>query len=234
MENFVGEVDVKFTIERREFEELSADLLERFKIPVEKAFKESGLTRNDIESVQLLGGGSYIPVLRKCLAKIFQKEPSTSINATESASRGCAMAGAMISKSYVFQRNFDVKDCIQYSVEMGWKSNKEGLDQSLEINKRDLIFKKQDQTPVAKILRFGRLEDFSLHALYKDVKEIHIDNVDELISKFDFSGIDKLKSNSEIKITVSHNRHGIVDIDSAQQVEEKFERVPIDDKKKRW
>jgi len=36
------------------------------------------------------------------------------------------MAGAMISKSYVFQRNFDVKDWIYYGVEMGWKSTKEG------------------------------------------------------------------------------------------------------------
>jgi molecular chaperone DnaK (HSP70) len=86
-------------------------------------------------------------MLRKGLAKIFSKEPSTSINATESASRGCAMAGAMISKSYVFQRNFDVKDWILYAIEMGWKSTKEGFDQSLEINKRDLIFKKHDQTP---------------------------------------------------------------------------------------
>jgi len=42
----------------------------------------------------------------------------------------------------------------------------------------------------------------------------------------------KNKANSEIKITVSHNRNGLLEIDSAQQCEEKFERVPIDDKVK--
>lgn len=49
------------TIERSEFEEAAAPLFDRSVAPVLEALKKAGLTINDIDQIELLGGGIRVP-----------------------------------------------------------------------------------------------------------------------------------------------------------------------------
>lgn len=54
-------VSLSTVIERSEFEEKSADFFSRVMKPVEDALAKSGLTIEEIDMVELLGGGIRVP-----------------------------------------------------------------------------------------------------------------------------------------------------------------------------
>lgn len=58
---------------------------------MEKALQTSGLKPDDIHSVELVGGGTRIPAIKKLVKEVFGKEGSTTLNADEAVARGCAL-----------------------------------------------------------------------------------------------------------------------------------------------
>ena len=49
------------------------------------------LSKDDIYSVELVGGMSRIPAVKELVKKIFDREASTTLNADEAVARGCAL-----------------------------------------------------------------------------------------------------------------------------------------------
>lgn len=92
--------DVNGFIKREEFEKLSSVLLERIRIPCQKALADSHLSVDKIHSVELVGSGSRIPSITRMLASLFNREPSRTINASECVARGCALQCAMLSSVF--------------------------------------------------------------------------------------------------------------------------------------
>jgi heat shock 70kDa protein 4 len=97
IECLIGDIDVKGIITRKEFEDLSSELLDRVVVPCIKAVDESGISHDKIYTIELVGSGSRIPAITKFLTSIFQKEPTRTLNASECVARGCALRCAMLS-----------------------------------------------------------------------------------------------------------------------------------------
>lgn len=104
IECLMKDKDVRGSIKREEFEKISADLLERIKIPCSKALADSGVDVRSIHSVELVGSGSRVPAISKMLTAVFHKEISRTLNGSECVVRGCALQCAMLSP------NFRVRD----------------------------------------------------------------------------------------------------------------------------
>ena len=49
------------------------------------------LSKDDIYSVELVGGSSRIPAVKELVKKIFDREASMTLNADEAVARGCAL-----------------------------------------------------------------------------------------------------------------------------------------------
>lgn len=49
------------------------------------------LKKEDIYSVEIVGGASRIPAIKERISKFFGKELSTTLNADEAVARGCAL-----------------------------------------------------------------------------------------------------------------------------------------------
>lgn len=49
------------------------------------------LSKDDIYSVELVGGSSRIPAVKELVKKIFDRDGSTTLNADEAVARGCAL-----------------------------------------------------------------------------------------------------------------------------------------------
>ena len=107
------EKDVKSFMKRDLFEQLAAPILERVKGPCQKALAESGLTLDQIATVELVGSGSRVPAIVKILTSFFGKEPRRTMNASECVSRGCALQCAMLSPTFKV-REFEVRGGGQY------------------------------------------------------------------------------------------------------------------------
>lgn len=84
------------TLTRAKFEELCSDLIDRSRIPVEKAMKDAKLSNSDIDEVVLVGGSTRIPAVQELVQKILGKEPNKGVNPDEVVAMGAAIQGGVL------------------------------------------------------------------------------------------------------------------------------------------
>ena len=87
-------LEVKIT--RAKFEQLTADLTNRCKEPLEKALKESGLKTADLDEVILVGGATRMPVIQELVKNYTGKEPNKSVNPDEVVAVGAAIQAGVL------------------------------------------------------------------------------------------------------------------------------------------
>ncbi|MEA5536219.1 molecular chaperone DnaK [Crocosphaera sp. XPORK-15E] len=85
------------TLTRAKFEELCSDLIDRSRIPVEKAMKDAKLSNSDIDEVVLVGGSTRIPAVQELVQKVLNKEPHKGVNPDEVVAMGAAIQGGVLS-----------------------------------------------------------------------------------------------------------------------------------------
>lgn len=103
-----GPKHLNVSLTRSKFEELIRDLVEKTRIPCEKAMQDAGLNLNDINEVILVGGSTRIPLVQETVKNIFNKEPNKSVNPDEAVAMGAAVQGGII--------RGDVKDVLLLDV----------------------------------------------------------------------------------------------------------------------
>ncbi|MBU4313964.1 MAG: molecular chaperone DnaK [Actinobacteria bacterium] len=87
-------LEVKIT--RARFEQLTADLTDRCKEPLEKALKDSGLKTADLDEVILVGGATRMPVIQKLIKDYTGKEPHKGVNPDEVVAVGAAIQAGVL------------------------------------------------------------------------------------------------------------------------------------------
>ncbi|WP_177760893.1 molecular chaperone DnaK [Flavobacterium sp. I3-2] len=96
------------TLTRAKFEQLADDLVRRSMLPCEKALKDAGLSKSDIDEVILVGGSTRIPVIQDKVEQFFGKKPSKGVNPDEVVAIGAAIQGGVLTG--------DVKDVLLLDV----------------------------------------------------------------------------------------------------------------------
>ena len=103
-----GPLHLETTLTRAKFNELTADLVEKTRIPVENALKDANLSAGDLDVVILNGGSTRIPAVQEAVEKWTGKESNHSINPDEAVALGAAVQGGVITG--------DVKDVVLLDV----------------------------------------------------------------------------------------------------------------------
>ena len=83
-----GPKHLNVSLSRAKFEDLVRDLVEKTRIPCEKALKDAGLSTSDIDEVILVGGSTRVPLVQETVKNIFGKEPNKSVNPDEAVAMG--------------------------------------------------------------------------------------------------------------------------------------------------
>ena len=91
-----GPKHLDLNLTRAKFEDLSRDLLNRCKTPVENALKDAGVTKADINEVVLVGGSSRIPAVQQLVKEYTGKEPNQSVNPDEVVAVGAAVQAGVL------------------------------------------------------------------------------------------------------------------------------------------
>ena len=91
-----GPKHLDLNLTRAKFEELSYDLLERCKKPVEQALSDAGLSKNEINEVVLVGGSTRIPAVQQLVKEYTGKEPNQSVNPDEVVAVGAAVQAGVL------------------------------------------------------------------------------------------------------------------------------------------
>jgi molecular chaperone DnaK len=103
-----GPLHLDETLTRAKFQETTADLIERCRIPFEQAIKDAGLTKGQIQHVILVGGSTRMPAVQDLVQTLTGKEPNKTVNPDEVVAIGAAVQAGVLKG--------DVKDVLLLDV----------------------------------------------------------------------------------------------------------------------
>lgn len=97
IDNFYEGLDLFLNITRSKFETLCEDEFKKCLCPINKVLDDSGLTREQVTDVVLVGGSTRIPKIRQMLKEFFNKDPKIDINPDEAVAYGATIQSAILS-----------------------------------------------------------------------------------------------------------------------------------------
>lgn len=103
-----GPISFEKVLTRAQFENMTRHLLDRCRVPLEKAISDAHLSYSQIDQVLLIGGSIRMPAVQKLVSEITGKKLNQSVNPDEAVSIGAAYQGGILSG--------DVKDVVLLDV----------------------------------------------------------------------------------------------------------------------
>jgi molecular chaperone DnaK len=103
-----GPLHLDESLSRAKFQEMTADLIERCRIPFEQALKDAGISKGELNHVILVGGSTRMPAVVDLVVGLTGKEPNKSVNPDEVVAVGAAVQAGVL--------RGDVKDILLLDV----------------------------------------------------------------------------------------------------------------------
>src|SRR3954471_899165 len=92
-----GPKHLNTSVARAKFEQLTRDLVERCRGPVEQALSDAKLTADDIDEVILVGGSTRIPAVQELVRRLTGgKDPNMTVNPDEVVALGAALQAGVL------------------------------------------------------------------------------------------------------------------------------------------
>ena len=91
-----GPKHIQQDLTREKFETLCKNLIDRCRIPVEKALKDAKLDKSGINEVVLVGGSTRIPAIQQLVESLTGKKPNKSVNPDEVVAIGAAIQAGIL------------------------------------------------------------------------------------------------------------------------------------------
>lgn len=216
IESLMNDIDVQSSLTRQDLEEFVKPLLDRINVPVEVALKDAGLTTNDIDSIEVIGGSTRIPSIKARLSEVFGKQLSFTLNQDEAIARGNAFICAMHSPT-LRVRPFKFEDFNPYSVSYYWDKESGDEDDHLEVFPRGGLF------PSTKIITLFRKGDFDVVAKYTNREELPV-GTEDVVCSWKLQGVQVPEGESTVatKLKLRNDPSGFYTIESAHTMEEKL------------
>ena len=210
-----GPKHLNINLTRAKMESIVEDLLERTKIPCEKALKDAGLKASDIDEVILVGGMTRMPKVQEIVKDFFGREPHKGVNPDEVVALGAAIQGGVLKG--------DVKDVLLLDV----------TPLSLGIETLGGVFTRlidrNTTIPTRKSQVFSTAEDGQTAVtirVFQGEREMTVDN--KLLAQFDLVGIPPApRGMPQIEVTFDIDANGIVNVSAKDKATGKEQTIRI-------
>jgi molecular chaperone DnaK len=140
-------------ITRKDFENLTRDLLTRTRLTTQQVLKQAGVTWDQVDRLLLVGGSTHMPMTAQMLKDISGKSPDNTLAVSEVVARGAALhAGILMARSQAEAAKMSAasREALGDVVEISVNAHSLGVEirsQGEKIN--DILIKKNTQLPSA-------------------------------------------------------------------------------------
>jgi molecular chaperone DnaK len=210
-----GPLHMDEQLTRAKFQEMTADLIERCKIPFEKALKDAGVTKGALAHVIMVGGSTRMPAVQDLVLGLTGKEPNKSVNPDEVVAVGAAVQAGVL--------RGDVKDVLLLDV----------TPLSLGIETRGGVMTKlierNTTIPTRKSEVFTTAEDMQpsveIHVLQG---EREMANFNKTLGKFQLVDLPPApRGIPQIEVTFDIDANGIVSVSAKDRATNKEQSITI-------
>lgn len=210
-----GPKHLQLTLTRAKFEQLTDDLVERLKVPFERALADANLAANEIDEVVLVGGSTRMPMVQELVQKLTNKAPNKSVNPDEVVALGAGIQGGVLGG--------DVKDVLLLDVTP--------LSLGLETlgSVMTTLIPRNTTIPTRKTETFSTAEDnqtaVDIHVLQGE-RPMAGDN--KTLGMFRLEGIPPAQRGlPQIEVTFDIDANGILDVTAKDKATGKEQRIQI-------
>lgn len=224
--------DLKDTISRAEFEKRCESMSEKLGECIDAALKQTELTIEQIQFVEIIGGCSRVPwVQNKIQEKFNGKDLSRTLNADECVARGCALQAAMLSPLYKV-KDFNVNDFTPHSIQVGWMktSSEEAVQEEdgdaamADTDNTDgmqtaALFPKKSSFNTVKMISFYRKKPFEIKVDYDAANSDLVPGTSQSVGSYVIN-VPAGEESQKIKVRSKLNLSGLFSIDQAHITKE--------------
>jgi len=202
-------------ITRAKFESLIEDLVGETITKIEEVIAESGISKNDIKEIVMVGGSTRVPLVQEKVKAFFNKELNKSVNPDEVVAIGAAIQGAVIKG--------DVKDVLLLDV----TPLSLGIETLGGVTTK--IIEKGTTIPVKKTQTFSTAEDnqpaVTIHVVQGE-REFAKDN--KSLGQFNLEGIPPApRGVPQIEVTFDIDANGILTVSAQDKASGKQQEIKI-------
>jgi molecular chaperone DnaK len=210
-----GPKHLKEKLTRAKLEQLTSDLIEQTVKPCEKALKDAGLKKEDVDQILLVGGMTRMPAIAKKVEEIFEKEPNKGVNPDEIVGVGAAIQAGVLAG--------DVKDITLLDVtplSLGLETLGGVMTKLIDRNTTIPVEKKQIFSTAA-----DNQPAVEIHILQGE-REMAQDN--KTLGRFILDGIPPApRGVPQIEVTFSIDANGILNVKAVDLATKKEQKITI-------